>query len=38
MVETGLSGAIPTRFPLFPLSGAILAICRSTSSSRAISR
>jgi Lon protease-like protein len=24
MVETGLSGAIPTRFPLFPLSGAIL--------------
>ncbi|MEM7020978.1 MAG: LON peptidase substrate-binding domain-containing protein [Pseudomonadota bacterium] len=24
MVETGLSGAIPTRFPVFPLSGAIL--------------
>jgi uncharacterized protein len=24
MVETGLSGAIPTRFPIFPLRGAIL--------------
>ena len=24
MVEAGLSGAIPTRFPIFPLRGAIL--------------